>query len=202
MRKCGPEGVGAAFRGTVPGFVRDIADFVRCGRSVDKMSKFWPRGRIPEPESPYFCMTKTKRLWQRRHNSESTSSWTKPWPRATIRIWRSYRTPHRSSSSTSRRSCPACRRRARQEPHHPHARTRQTAAALVAGEHRALREQRGQDRDSDAGRDARRGAQDGAGLTGRPGRQGSASSFRRKSALPTSSAVASSGTARFRLSGR
>ena len=27
-------------------------------------------------------MTKTKRLWQRRHNSESTSSWTKPWPRA------------------------------------------------------------------------------------------------------------------------
>ena len=41
---------------------------------------------------------------------------------------------------------------------------------------------------------------------GRPdgpsGAASSASSFRRKSALPTSSAVASSGTARFRLSGR
>ena len=66
---------------------------------------------------------------------------------------------HRLCDGPSRRA-----ESARQKPHHPHSGARQTPAAFVAGEYRALREQRGQDRDPDPFAHARGGAQDGAGI--------------------------------------
>lgn len=57
-----------------------------------------------------------------------------------------------------------------EEPDHSDAGACEAAAEVVAGEHRAIREQHGEDRDSDAGADAGFGAEDGPGLSPWPRR--------------------------------
>ena len=127
-----------------------------------KYRKLWLRACIFSPESEYFCTNtphygRDETIRHRPRTGRRCGPGPLFQPGDHIALY--FGIHHRLCDGPSRRA-----ESARQKPHHPHSGARQTPAAFVAGEYRALREQRGQDRDPDPFAHARGGAQDGAGI--------------------------------------
>ena len=127
-----------------------------------KYRKLWLRACIFSPESEYFCTNTPQLMAEMKQfgiDLELDDAVAQGHYSNLAIIALYFGIHHRLCDGPSRRA-----ESARQKPHHPHSGARQTPAAFVAGEYRALREQRGQDRNPDPFAHARGGAQDGAGI--------------------------------------